>query len=281
MVGSCQTTSTEPRRPVGVGAPTPVDVARRASRASSWPRPPWGTSGAPRATTTTGATRPSSWPATRPFEDIWYLLLEGRLPDAAESRRFTERVARARTVPAALLERVAAATADAATVLDGLRTAALHRWPRPSPSSPCSTSPRPPAAADAVDLAAVVPVLVATVHRARTGRPPVASRSDLGHAADLLWTVTGEEPPTSAVRALDRYLGPDRRPRVQRLHLHREGRGLHRSRPRCLCHRGASGPSRDRSTAAPRAGPSSCSTSSASPSGPRRSCVGCSGGASG
>lgn len=143
---------------------------------------------------------------TRPFEDLWYLLLEGHLPDAPESRRFVERVARARTLPAALLERVAAATADAGTVLDGLRTA-LSMVASSFCLEPLLDLTDAARAADAVELAAVVPVLVATVHRARTGQEPVASRSDLGHAADLLWMVTGEEPSAAAERALDRYLG--------------------------------------------------------------------------
>ena len=53
------------------------------SRGSSWPRPRSATSAASRASSTTGSTRPSSWPTQRSLEDVWYLLFEGALPDAA------------------------------------------------------------------------------------------------------------------------------------------------------------------------------------------------------
>jgi citrate synthase len=52
----------------------------------------------------------------------------------------------------------------------------------------------------------VVPTVVAAAHRLRTGQQPVAPRDDLGHAANLLWMVTGVEPTPAAARALEQYL---------------------------------------------------------------------------
>jgi citrate synthase len=60
--------------------------------------------------------------------------------------------------------------------------------------------------AQTLRLGAVVPTVVAAAHRLRTGQQPVAPRDDLGHAANLLWMVTGVEPTPAAARALEQYL---------------------------------------------------------------------------
>ena len=45
------------------------------------------TSAGSRASTTTASTRRSSWPRPRSLEDVWYLLFDGRLPDARRAGR--------------------------------------------------------------------------------------------------------------------------------------------------------------------------------------------------
>src|SRR6202008_645471 len=45
-----------------------------------------------------------------------------------------------------------------------------------------------------VRLTSQVPMIVAAHARLRKGEAPIEARSDLGHAANLLWMLKGEEP---------------------------------------------------------------------------------------
>ncbi len=60
--------------------------------------------------------------------------------------------------------------------------------------------------AQALRLSAAIPAIVAALHRASYGLPPIEWRDDLGHAADYLRLVTGEVPDEAAARALEQYL---------------------------------------------------------------------------
>jgi citrate synthase len=59
---------------------------------------------------------------------------------------------------------------------------------------------------DARRTVAVLPTIVATYWRYRQGEKPVAPREDLGHAANYLFMLTGEEPTDAQVRGLETYL---------------------------------------------------------------------------
>lgn len=69
----------------------------------------------------------------RSLEDVWFLAVEGRLPDAAEGRAFADRVARARQVPESVLAALPAL----------LRTAPDAPPPRCSRPPSASSVPRP------------------------------------------------------------------------------------------------------------------------------------------
>jgi citrate synthase len=58
----------------------------------------------------------------------------------------------------------------------------------------------------AVRLIAKVPTIVAAFHRIRRGDDPIAPRADLGHAANFLYMLTGEEPEQLVASALDTML---------------------------------------------------------------------------
>ena len=55
----------------------------------------------------------------------------------------------------------------------------------------------------AARLTARMPTVLATYHRLRQGLEPVAPRDDLGHSANFLWMLTGEEPDELAARVFD------------------------------------------------------------------------------
>lgn len=55
-------------------------------------------------------------------------------------------------------------------------------------------------------LTAVFPTLIAGWEQMRHGRDPIDPRADLDHAANFLYMLTGREPATEAVDAIDTYL---------------------------------------------------------------------------
>ena len=57
----------------------------------------------------------------------------------------------------------------------------------------------------AVSLTAKLPTIVASFDRLRRNRPPIEPRHDLGHAANLLWMLSGTEPQDLSVEALETY----------------------------------------------------------------------------
>jgi len=58
----------------------------------------------------------------------------------------------------------------------------------------------------AVSLIAKTPTLIATADRLRRKQPMLGPRPDLGHAANFLYMLHGEEPPPAHAQALDAYL---------------------------------------------------------------------------
>jgi citrate synthase len=61
-------------------------------------------------------------------------------------------------------------------------------------------------AEQAIAVSAVLPVIVAALHRSSLGLAPVVADADLGFAAAYLQMVTGERPSEAAARALEQYL---------------------------------------------------------------------------
>ena len=141
----------------------------------------------------------------RSFDEVWHLLAVGHLPDAAELTAFRARTAAARRLPpsvAAVLEPIARATgATLGRVRAAVSLAAPDLGLRPLIDlEPVER------AAQAEAVAAVVPVIVAALHRASVGLDPVTPDEDLGHAAAYLQMVTGQRPTVEAARALEQYL---------------------------------------------------------------------------
>jgi citrate synthase len=143
----------------------------------------------------------------RTFEEVWCLLRDGELPSPGRLAAFTQRVAEARALPAtvarALPGIVPLTTED--QPLQALRAAyelvALDRHLLPWLDIDG-------AALDdqAVMTGAVFPTLVVALHRLKRGQDLVEPRPDLGHAANYLFMLTGQEPSPARARALESYL---------------------------------------------------------------------------
>ncbi|WP_314149645.1 citrate synthase [uncultured Leifsonia sp.] len=142
----------------------------------------------------------------RTFEEAWYLLLFGDLPDAEQLSAFRTRVAAARRLPDAvreLLPAIARLSADDA--LAGLRMA-LAAVAAADGARPVYDEDENARLADAVRIAAVTPVLLATLHTLARGEQPREPRDDLGHVANYLWLLTGTEPDAAREHALSAYM---------------------------------------------------------------------------
>ncbi|MCB1260108.1 MAG: hypothetical protein KDB33_06925 [Acidimicrobiales bacterium] len=142
---------------------------------------------------------------TRTVDDVWFLLVHGRLPSAAELATFRDEVAALRRPHPAVQAAIPTIAAVGGGALDGLRTA-LSLQAAATGLRPVLDLTPDERRRDAVALAAVTPTLVAGLWRAANGLEPIAPRDDLHGAAGYLWQLHGVEPDPVAVRALEQYL---------------------------------------------------------------------------
>jgi citrate synthase len=143
--------------------------------------------------------------ATRTFEDVWYLLFEGHLPSIAERDAFTREVAALRELPPSLVELLPAVARSTNVPLAGLRTA-LSQLAALEDMPPTYDADDATIRANAMRIAAAVPVLIAALHRYSIGKTPIAPRPDLATAANYLYMIDGVEPDGDRARAIEQYL---------------------------------------------------------------------------
>lgn len=139
------------------------------------------------------------------FEDAWYLLERGSLPDAAARESFRVDVAVTREVPPELHAMIDVVAATDATPLAQLRTV-LSASASALALDPLIDLGEADRRAQARRLAAVVPVVLARLHRVAAGVEVVEADPSLAHAAAYLREVTGAMPSDEHVRALEQYL---------------------------------------------------------------------------
>ncbi len=132
------------------------------------------------------------------FEETAYLLLHGELPDADALAAFDTELKAARQLPEAVVEVVRGLAQ--AHPMEVLRTAvsALGAFdPDLDDSSPAAILRK------GIRLTSQVPIIVTAHHNLRQGREPVAADPALGHAANFLYMLKGEEPSADAARLMD------------------------------------------------------------------------------
>ncbi|RXS83560.1 citrate synthase/methylcitrate synthase [Streptomyces sp. TM32] len=141
--------------------------------------------------------------AARSFEDVWYLMFHGQLPSTAQLATFRDETAALRALPAAVRDALPALARAGA--LSGLRTA-LSLLGATAGFRPLYDIDAGRRRVDALAACAAVPTLITALHRLGQGLQPVEPRADLGHAANYLYMLTGEEPEPDRVRAIEAYL---------------------------------------------------------------------------
>ena len=132
------------------------------------------------------------------FEETACLLLEGELPGRTALADFEARLREARELPGAIydiIRRIAHAHP-----MEVLRTAvsALGAFdPEGADNSREATLRK------GIRLTAQVPMIVAAHEHIRNAREPLPPNPDLGHAANFLYMLKGEEPSEDAARLMD------------------------------------------------------------------------------
>ncbi|MDS0476760.1 citrate synthase [Natrinema sp. 1APR25-10V2] len=135
--------------------------------------------------------------ANATYEESVFLLFEGRLPTAAELADFRADLASRREICPEVRAVLRRAAAEEKPAMDALRMGVAAANLGLVDDDPATLARR---------LVAVVPTIVATYWRYRRGEEPIEPRDDLGHAANYLHMLTGEEPDDAAVRGLETYL---------------------------------------------------------------------------
>ena len=125
------------------------------------------------------------------FEETTWLLWRGDLPSARQLEAFRAELAAERALSPGTLRLLRECADSRIDPMDALRIAA-------GTISIVSD--------DARAIVGRVPTIVAAFWRLRAGSEPIAPRHDLGHAANFLYMLHGEEPDPERVRGLETYL---------------------------------------------------------------------------
>jgi citrate synthase len=139
------------------------------------------------------------------YEEVLYLLWNGELPTREELEEFAAAMAAERAVDDAVID-----TLDNLAEADERPMAAL----RTGVSMLSANEPEPDAEPEDRDatrrmgrrIVAKFPTVLAAYDRCRRGEDPLEPREDLGHAANFLYMLTGEEPSDVAEETFDMAL---------------------------------------------------------------------------
>ena len=136
------------------------------------------------------------------FEEVAYLLWYGELPNEAQLRQLQADMARARHLPAPIID-VLAGPARGASGMHALRMAAAALSTDEVEVDDVSPEAN---RARAARITARLPALVAHQYRLHRGQPTVESPDQLGVAAGYLYMLEGREPEPARVDALNAYM---------------------------------------------------------------------------
>ena len=135
--------------------------------------------------------------STTTFEEVAHLLWFGHLPNKRELADLHAKFVAERTIPNSVMQVIRALPIQTEP-MDALRTA-VSAWGGVSISGI-------PTIEQAIAATARFPLFLAAFNRLRHGHEPLASRPELGHAANYLYLLTGETPKSEHIRGLNSYL---------------------------------------------------------------------------
>ena len=138
------------------------------------------------------------------FEEVAFVLLEGHKPTAAELARFKDEVIKERSIPQPVIDFLKATgpwlKAGTAVPMDVLRTAVSilgHVDPD------CQSVAADANLRKSKRLLAKIPTIIGHMQNVIDGKPLVAPDPSLGHAANLLYMMTGKKPSPEYAKVVD------------------------------------------------------------------------------
>ena len=140
--------------------------------------------------------------ANATFEEVAHLLLVGHKPNEAELDAFTDELASLRAIPDHTRDAIIQIAKQSPNThpMSVLRTAVSlmsHGCPSSEDNSPEAELEK------SKYLLARIPTCIGVHQRALDGKDPIDPDSSLSHAANLLWSMTGEKPHESAAKVMD------------------------------------------------------------------------------
>ena len=136
------------------------------------------------------------------FEEVCYMLWNGKLPNSGELEGLRHELEAARRVDPRLLEMIRSFPHDA-DPMAALRTA-VSAMGLMDPQA--NDNSEPENRRKAILMTAQMPVLIAAYDRFRAGKDPVEPKAGLDTAANFLYMLNGEEADEARVRAMDTAL---------------------------------------------------------------------------
>jgi len=135
--------------------------------------------------------------ANATYEESVYLLLNDKLPTSEELADFRSELAAHRDITDEIKVLLRMAASENKSAMEALRAGIAAATLGDKLQTTRMTVKR---------IIGCVPTIVATYWRYRQGDDSVSPRTDLGHAANYLYMLTGEEPTEARVRGLETYL---------------------------------------------------------------------------
>jgi citrate synthase len=136
------------------------------------------------------------------FEEVAYLLWNSRLPTAEELEAMRVQSRKCRPLPPEIITVLRAVPRDADPMAVMRSTVSMLAYYDPdSEDSSVAAQQR-----KSCRLLGQISSILAAYLRIRQGEQPIKPRTDVDHAYNFLWMLTGDEPDLQAVKALDQYL---------------------------------------------------------------------------
>lgn len=139
------------------------------------------------------------WAEKSTFEELSLALLEGRLPSAAELAKFDAELKQHRAIPQSVSDLIRDMPKQVHP-MQALRTAVSYLGLTDPGAEDISPEGR---RAIALRLIAQFATVIAAINRAQEGKDIIAPRTDLSHAGNFLYMLTGKEPSAEQARLFD------------------------------------------------------------------------------
>jgi citrate synthase len=149
---------------------------------------------------------PTTFARTGTFEDAWHLLHEGGLPTAQQRAAFAEQIHAAMQLPPVLRDALPALAALGPPGSQDVLRSAVSAAGVAIGCRPWTEQDRTTTDGQVVRIAAMTPVLAATLYRLARGQGPIDPVPGRTIAENYLAMINGDTPTAAQTRALETYL---------------------------------------------------------------------------